>query len=274
MFLEFKTEKLSDRITRIFAFNSELMYLIEGSEKAVLIDTGSGCGSLKACVDALTDKPLTVLLTHGHTDHALGAAEFEDVRINPLEKRAYSVHSQWAFRANSGTMWPDFNKLSPQQIIKPMAFENMKSLSEGEKFDLGGISVETFACPGHTEGSLVFLIPEEKMLLLGDSCNYSVFLYDDLSLSVSTYKQSLQRLLKILGGRYDSVLLSHGDGVGLPDMIERVIEVCDDILEGRSDEAYFNFLGDEALLAHAIGEDRQRLDGGFGNIVYSHRTLA
>ena len=274
MELIFKTEKVCDRITRIYAFNTELMYLVEGSEKAVLIDTGSGFGSLKACVDTLTDKPLTVLLTHGHTDHALGAAEFEDVRINPLEKRAYATHSLWAFRANSGTMWPDFNKLSPEQIIPPMDFEKMHPLFEGEIFNLGGISVEVFACPGHTEGSLVFLIPEERSLLLGDSCNYSVFLYDDLSLSVSTYKQSLQRLLKILCGRYDSVLLSHGDGVGLPDMIERVIEVCDDILEGRSDEAYFNFLGDEALLAHAIGEDRQRIDGGFGNIVYSHRTLA
>ena len=34
------------------------MYLVEGTEKAALIDTGSGIGSLKACVEQLTDKPV------------------------------------------------------------------------------------------------------------------------------------------------------------------------------------------------------------------------
>lgn len=273
MELIFKTEKVTERITRIYAFNTELMYLVEGSERAVLIDTGSGFGSLRECVDALTDKPLTVLLTHGHTDHALGSAEFEDVRISPLDEKAYAIHSPWEFRAGSGTMWPEFDSLTAEQIIPAMPFEKMKPLSEGEVFELGGISVETFACPGHTAGSLVFLIPEEKMLLLGDACNYMVFLFDELSSPVSEYKKSLQTLLGKVTGRYDTVLLSHGDGFGVPDMIERVIEVCDDILEGRSDEAYFNFLGTEAMMAHAVGEDRRRLDGGVGNIVYSSLTL-
>lgn len=273
MELIFKTEKVTDRITRIFAFNTELMYLVEGSERAVLLDTGSGFGSLKACVDALTDKPLTVLCTHGHTDHALGAAEFDDVYISPLEERAYSIHSPWEFRKESGVMWPEFNELREEQIIPALPFECMKPLYEGDKFDLGGISVEVFACPGHTAGSMVMLIPEERMLLLGDACNYMVFLFDELSLTVSEYKRSLLSLLESLKGRYDAVLLSHGDGWGVPDMIERVIAVCDDILEGRSDKAYFNFLGNEAWMAHAIGPDRQRIDGGIGNIVYSELTL-
>lgn len=77
--LVFKTEKVTERITRIYAFATELMYLVEGTEKAVLIDTGSGIGSLKACVEQLTDKPVVVLVTHGHVDHAMGAAEIEDV---------------------------------------------------------------------------------------------------------------------------------------------------------------------------------------------------
>lgn len=273
MELKFKTEKVTEHITRIFAFNTELMYLVEGSRRAVLIDTGSGFGSLKACVDALTDKPITVLCTHGHTDHALGCAEFEDVRISPLDERAYAVHSPWDFRAGSGVMWPDFGLLTPEQIIPAMPFEKMKPLREGEVFELGGVSVEVFACPGHTAGSLVMLIPEERMLLLGDACNYMVFLFDELSSPVSEYKRALASLLAKVEGRYDTVLLSHGDGFGVPDMIERVMAVCDDILEGRSDEAYFNFLGTEAMMAHAVDENRRRKDGGVGNIVYSALTL-
>ena len=87
--LVFRTEKVTERITRIYAFATELMYLVEGTEKAVLIDTGSGIGSLKACVEQLTDKPVVVLVTHGHVDHAMGAAEF-DPFPSPWERRTLS----------------------------------------------------------------------------------------------------------------------------------------------------------------------------------------
>ena len=45
--LKFPTETVDEHITRIYAFGTELMYLIEGTKKNVLIDTGSGFGSLK-----------------------------------------------------------------------------------------------------------------------------------------------------------------------------------------------------------------------------------
>lgn len=274
MELIFKTERVKERITRIFAFNTELMYLVEGEREAVLIDTGSGYGSLKACVDRLTDKPITVLNTHGHTDHALGSVEFDNVYISPLEARAYARHSTSEFRSHdSSLLWPEYKLLRPEQILPAKPFGEMKPLFDGDKFDLGGISVEVYACPGHTEGSMVMLIPEERMIVLGDACNYQVFLFDDLSTTVAEYKASLESLLERVRHRYDTVLLSHGDGVGVPDMVENVIAVCEDILEGRSDEAYFNFLGTEGLLAKAVGPDRRRLDGGAGNIAYSRNNI-
>lgn len=271
MELIFKTEKVSPRVTRIFAFNTELMYLVEGEKKAVLLDTGSGFGSLKACVEALTDKPVVVLLTHGHTDHALGAAEFEEVWMSPLDEAAYACHSAMSFRANSGAMWPEFGQLAEEQIVPAMPFEDMKPLYPGTVFDLSGVTVECFACPGHTLGSMAMLIREDRMLLLGDACNYMTFLFDEFSSSVPEYKKALQSLKAKVEGQYDRVLLSHGDGEGVPDMIERVIRVCDDILEGQSDEAPFEFLGTRAVMAKAVGSDRNRLDGGFGNIVYNKK---
>lgn len=268
MELTFPTEKVSPRVTRLFAFNTELMYLVEGEERAALLDTGSGFGSLRACVEALTDKPVTVLLTHGHTDHALGAAEFDMVYMNPLDEAVYQRHSAMSFRARSGAMWPGFAKLRDDQIIPPMAFADMRPLCAGDVFDLGGVSIECFACPGHTPGSLVFLLPEERMLLLGDACNDRTFLFDGFASPIMDYRATLTALEGRTSGKYDRVLLSHGDGEGVPDMIVRVIAVCDDILAGRADDQPFEFLGDRGLLAKACGPDGARLDGGRGNIVY------
>ena len=271
MELIFRTERLSSRVTRIFAFNTELMYLIEGDERTALLDTGSGFGSLRACVDGLTDKPVIALLTHGHTDHALGAAEFDEVYMSPLDEAVYARHSDLSFRARSGAMWPDFAKLWEDQIVPAMPFADMRPLREGDVFDLGGETVECFACPGHTPGSLVFLLQEERMLLLGDACNHLTFLFDDYALPVPAYRGSLLRLDAMTWGKYDRVLLSHGDGKGEADLIRRVIAVCDDVIAGRSDAQPFEFLGDTGVIAKAMGEDCRRLDGGAGNIVYRNR---
>ena len=268
MELTFRTEKISPRVTRIFAFNTELMYLVEGDERAALLDTGSGFGSLRACVESLTDKPVVVLLTHGHTDHALGAAEFDEVYMSPLDEEVYAKHSAMPFRARSGAMWPDFDKLRKDQIIPAMPFEKIRPLREGDVFDLGGETMECLACPGHTPGSLVFLIPEEGMLLLGDACNDRTFLFDEFASSVEDYRAALAALDEQTAGRYDRVLLSHGDGEGVPDMLQRVIAVCDDIMAERSDEQPFEFQGEHGRLAKACGPDGTRLDGGRGNIVY------
>ncbi len=48
------------------------IWLVEGREKALLVDTGLGLGDLRGEVEALTDKPVVVVNTHGHGDHSGG----------------------------------------------------------------------------------------------------------------------------------------------------------------------------------------------------------
>lgn len=62
----YRAEKVNDRITAIISFTGEIMYLVNGSERSLLIDTCVGAGNLRDFVERLTEKPLTVLLTHGH----------------------------------------------------------------------------------------------------------------------------------------------------------------------------------------------------------------
>ncbi len=272
--MNFRTEKVSDRVTRIFAFNTELMYLVEGTEKAALIDTGSGFGSLKACVDKLTKKPVIVLLTHGHTDHAMGAAEFDTVYMNRKDDWVFGTHGSEDFRKFSMTMCPDYDKFTDTDYIPTADCRTFLDMNDGDVFDLGGVSIEVLGCPGHTRGSMTMLVREERMLLLGDACNGLTFLFDDFSTGVKPYMESLKRLKVLTDGRYDQVLLSHTGGEPRFDMIDGVIKVCKDILSGNVDDQPFEFMGQKAKLAKAFSFETGRLDGGSGNIVYSEATKA
>ena len=68
----YRVEKIADGTWRIDEGGLDALYVVEGADRAVLIDTGSGTGDLDALVRSLTEKPYEVYLTHGHVDHAGG----------------------------------------------------------------------------------------------------------------------------------------------------------------------------------------------------------
>ncbi len=261
--LQFSTESVSGHITRIYAFATELMYLVEGSRENVLIDTGSGFGRLKTAVEEIlaahgNTNPLRVLLTHGHVDHACGAGEFLaagiPVLMNPEDRYVYEQHAQDAFR-KGGFEMEDFEGhgvYSEEDFIPSAAFEEMGELHSGDTFDLGGVIIETYACPGHTLGSLVFLIQDETGradLLTGDACNTFTFLFQEYSTSIEEYEENLRELSLKLKGKYDHVLLSHGDGEGYVGLLEDVCQVCERIKSGTTEEKPFSFGGAEGKIA-------------------------
>ncbi len=271
--LKFRTEKVSERITRIFGFATELMYLVEGDEKAALLDSGSGIGSLRACVDQLTDKPLMVLLTHGHVDHAMGAGEFDEVYMNHEDDYIYRPHSDYRFRCDSLAMCDPKFGITKEDLVPAADLSVFHDLKEGDVFDLGGVHIEIYACPGHTYGSVVMLMPELRTLLLGDACNYFTFMYDAYSTNICAYEESLKKLGKKLCGRYDTVLISHGGGRGHKELIEDVTAVCEDIKSENTDDIPYEFMGTSGLIAKAVTENMRRVDGGRGNIVYNRDKI-
>ena len=84
IFGSYMSWKINDD-THIISFmgGSQFMYLLEGEEKALLIDTGWGAGNLRTFVEKLTDKPVIVTNTHGHLDHSGGNGEWESVLMLP-----------------------------------------------------------------------------------------------------------------------------------------------------------------------------------------------
>ena len=131
------------------------IYLILGSNSALLLDTGCGLFPIKPIVDELIgERELLVFNTHYHWDHPLGNVEFGEIYIheNEVDKvsKPYDV---------------SFFKDSPNEIVKIYAEQDflippaktIKALKDGDTFDLGEIQVEIIHCPGHSPGSICLL---------------------------------------------------------------------------------------------------------------------
>ena len=273
----FEKEQVSDRIIRIYGINGEQMYLILGEKQAALIDTGSGVGDLKGFVEGLTDLPVRVILTHGHVDHAMGAPQFEKVYLSPDDWALYDEQSPYEVRNAYLQSSPSFQKLTPEDYIPVRDHTFLRPIRDGQLFDLGGITIEAVLCPGHTMGSMMFLMRELDTLIAGDACTFFTMLQGDGCSGVYTYEKSLKAALLRVGGRYNRVLMSHSRLEAPVDLIEEVLEVCEEVRLGKDDHIPFTFLGTHGFVAKAYGNNGvsayKRLDGKTGNLVYDETRI-
>ena len=67
---DYPIRKIADDTYMISDFGIANCYLLIGEERALLIDCGLGIGDIKGAVEKITDKPILVVATHGHVDHA------------------------------------------------------------------------------------------------------------------------------------------------------------------------------------------------------------
>lgn len=122
---------------------NESVYVIEGEERALLIDAGTIMPNLDKAVSTLTDKPVMLALTHVHSDHAGGIGCYPEVWINPGDT---------------------------VMIGRNNSYEgSVRYLSDGETIDLGGRLIEVLFTPGHTLGSTTFIDKERHYGFSGDS---------------------------------------------------------------------------------------------------------
>lgn len=215
-----KLFKNTYRISEWGPFGPVKMYLLIGSEKALLIDCGYGKIDLKKIIGKLTEKPVTLLLTHGHIDHARGCFAFDDVYLDQDDFDVYRKHSDIEFQKDY------FKKTVERGNIKKLDFD---------AFDLGDRKVSIIKTPGHTQGSICVIDPYSHIAFLGDTVNpYDVWLGLDESTSVEEYQKSLKKLLyEINKYRIDHLYSGHNT---LPMKQKKIIDficLCNKIINNE-----------------------------------------
>ena len=181
------------------------MDLIVGSHHALLFDTGYGYGDLKAVVRSITDKPLYVVNSHGHVDHACGNQAFGGAYIHPLDMELCREHNGPQMRRaelDVAEVPPDFDLDAHLRL----GTGELKPVGEGDTFDLGGVTLQVIHLPGHTAGSIGLWCPEKKLLYVGAAMNCFVWLFLPEARELVTYIRTLH---KAAGLPFTHMLQSH-----------------------------------------------------------------
>lgn len=134
-----------------------------GEKRAVVFDSLSRPGDMADVVPLLAGRPLTVVYSHADWDHVWGTAGLPWERVVAhevaLQRFAGDVpETLESMRAKEPGRWDDVALVPPTDTFR-------------EEFclDLGGLTLQLRHLPGHTPDSLVGFVPEEGVLLAGDT---------------------------------------------------------------------------------------------------------
>jgi len=243
----FTHENMGDGIVKVISPLGEQMYLVIGEEKAALIDTGLGIGSLRSYVERITDKPVIVINTHGHPDHAGGNIEFDAAYMHPADARWYEKMVTRDYRAGDIRIQAGERAGTYLSVLQDTA-AIPQEIADEASIDLGGRSLRVLLTPGHTPGGICLLDEACGALFAGDCLSAgSVWVYDFYSESLQTYVDGLKDLQK-RAACAKRCFVGHPPGEIPMDTLQRTIDCAERILCGKGIGTYEKTFAGEGLL--------------------------
>ncbi len=130
------------------------------TNRAAIVDPGGDVQRIRQAIDQFEVTPEKILLTHGHIDHAGGAAELAEAFELPIE----GPDERDAFLlANLEQQGSRFG-ITDVRNVAPTRW-----LVEGETVSIGDLTFNVLHVPGHTPGHLVFVNAPSRFALVGDT---------------------------------------------------------------------------------------------------------
>lgn len=199
-YIDEATSKIEDDFVRIF--------MLEGTEKALVIDTGvSGYADIKEIAETYTGLPAMLINTHADPDHIASNGSFDSCLMH---KDDYSLYQQNTKHA------------------VPVSF-----VRDGDIIDLGNRPIEIIHVPGHTKGSIALLDVNNRVLYAGDTVeNGESYLFGDFR-NMDDYVKSLEKL-DSTKSRFDIIRSSHGDMELPPSIIREITDAAKAVRSGNA----------------------------------------
>jgi hydroxyacylglutathione hydrolase len=223
------------------------IYVVEGETSAIVIDTGFGFYNLKETIEKITKKPLIVVCTHGHTDHAFGGHYFDKIYMSKDDMPIYKNHNQLR-RALKYKIIRDNNMTSDEfeTWCKGTAKE-IEFVTQGKTFDIGGNILEVISLRGHTPGSIGLLDRKHRILFSGDGIITQVWMQLPESTTLAEYLETV-KALKPYSSDFDTIYMGHRRSYKPVSFIDDLEATLDDILSGCTGKPYDN----EIVIAKGI----------------------
>ncbi len=191
-------------------------FLLTGTERALLVDSGRSVHNARDIASGLTNLPICLLNTHGDMDHVGSNAQFDAFYMHPEEEE-------------------NFRRGGREGEILPVR--------EGERIDLGERVLEVIHLPGHTPGSIALLDLSRRVLISGDPIQDGrIFMFGRFR-NMEKYIRSLEHL-QAWRDRFDEIWPSHGSFPVFPELIDKLhdgaIQVLEGSVEGEAMEVHGN----------------------------------
>ena len=228
----FQVTEIGEKIYCILDAGNSSFYVVEGEEKAAVIDPGITAGTkILPVIRELTDKPLLLVITHAHPDHMYHMDEFDEV---------YMCH--------------DEKKMDPETLVmltagKLKPWEEIHDIRTDSVIPLGGTELAVCQTPGHTPGSVVVLETKQNYLFTGDAIGSGcgVWMQVPGGTSLEEYYDGLVGLMawlvkrggrmKFFGGHHTQVFESTAHPVYNPlslGVLADLIDLVDQVIHGEN----------------------------------------
>jgi glyoxylase-like metal-dependent hydrolase (beta-lactamase superfamily II) len=210
-------------------------YLIAGDRRALLFDTGMGISDVKKVVAELTKLPIVVLNSHTHDDHVGGNWEFSTI---------YGMDTDFTRENARGSRADAQAEITPDQICGalPQGFDSKAYATrpwkitaythDGDRFDLGGRTLEVIATPGHTPDAISLIDRVNGLLFTGDTYYPAPIWLFRPETDLHAYAASIRRLAA-LAPQIKLVIGAHNIPVASPTVLPQLVVAFDEVRAGK-----------------------------------------
>ncbi len=191
-----------------------ISYLIVGTKKSLLFDTGLGIGDIKKLVSEITPMEPFVINSHTHYDHIGGNYQFHEI---------YGMDTEFSKSNSKGVPYDEVREFvsddwihreTPKGFVANQyhiqSYSLTKILKDHDRIDLGNRILEIIFIPGHTPDSLGLLDRKNRLLFTGDTF-YPAPLYAHFPESNFNQYAETASLLHKLQSEVDYVVPSHNE---------------------------------------------------------------